>query len=69
MSKLDSLRIHAHIKEISAPFSNGEWVEIKFKLDHREDIGGEFQLRVWAKDAAAYHVGQELCGVFSPIGK
>lgn len=67
MSQLDSLRIHARITEISEPFDNGQWVEIKYKLDYRVDIQGECRIRVWTKDAAQYHVGQELCGSFSPV--
>lgn len=67
MNKLDTLRIHAHIEEITAPFNDGQWVELKLKLDHRDDIQGECRLRVWSKDASAYHVGQELCGVFTPV--
>lgn len=67
MSTLDSLRIHAHIEEITEPFDNGQWVELKIRLDYRADIQGECRLRVWTRDARAYHVGQELCGVFSPV--
>lgn len=65
MSTLDTLRIHARIEEITAPFDNGQWVELKLKLDYRADIQGECRLRVWTRDARAYHVGQELCGVFA----
>lgn len=67
-TRLDCLRIHAHIEEITPPFDNGQWVEIKLKLDHRDDIQGECRLRVWTADARHYHVGQELCGVFTPVG-
>lgn len=66
MSLLDALRIHAHIEEISEPFDDGRWVEIKFKLDHRVDVSGECRIRVWTCDASNYHLGQELCGVFMP---
>lgn len=61
------LRIHAHIEEITPPFDKGQWVELKLKLDHREDIQGECRLRVWIQDAKQYRVGQELCGVFLPV--
>ena len=67
MSQIDSLRIHAHIVEISKPFDGGQWVEIKFKLDYRPDIQGECTFRVWTKDAAPYSIGQELCGAFTPV--
>lgn len=66
-SQIDSLRIHARIEKISKPFNNGQWVEIKFKLDPRPDMEGECCFRVWTQDAAGYYVGQELCGAFTPV--
>lgn len=63
------LRVHAHIEEITEPFDKGQWVELKLKLDHRPDIQGECRLRIWTQNASQYSVGQELCGVFSPVGQ
>lgn len=63
------LRIHARIEEITKPFDHGQWVELKLKLDHRDDIQGECRLRVWTQDASKYTVGQELCGIFTPLGQ
>ena len=63
----DDLRIHAHIEEISDPFDNGQWVELKLKLDHSAEIQGECRIRIWTADAAHYHLGQELCAAFSPV--
>lgn len=67
MTRLDTLRIHAHIEEITEPFDSGQWVELKLKLEHRDDIQGECRLRVWTQNASEYHVGQEVCGVFTPV--
>lgn len=64
---LDTLRVHARIVEISTPFNNGDWVELKIKLEHRDDIQGECFFRVWTKNASGYRVGQEVCGVFTPV--
>lgn len=66
MRRLNGLRIHACIEEISEPFDGGQWVELKLKLEDRADIQGECRIRVWAIDASDYHIGQELCGVFMP---
>lgn len=66
-TRLDSLRIHARIVEITPPFDSGQWVELKLKLEHRDDIQGECRLRVWTQNASEYHVGQEVCGVFTPV--
>lgn len=67
--RLDNLRIHAHIEEITDPFDGGQWVELKLKLDHRHDIQGECRLRLWASDVQELNVGQELCAVFYPLDK
>lgn len=62
MNFLKSLRIHAHIEELT-PADDGQWVWLKLKFDRRDDVQGECALKVWSADAHHYYVGQELCGV------
>lgn len=69
MSSMNSLRIHAHIEHISEPFDNGQWVEMKLKLEQHDGIQGECRLRVWTDHASDYQLGQELCGLFTRVDR
>lgn len=61
------LRIDTRIEKISEPFANNQWVEIKLKLDERDDIHGDCYYRIWPEEAMDCCVGDEVCFVFSPL--